>query len=51
MTLKLDDSDLPIDSTLFWENYILPCKNPNAKIDIKKSSHKKLGKLFFNLDK
>lgn len=51
VSLKLDDGDLPIENANFWNNYILTCKNPKANLDIKKSSHKKLGKLFSNLDK
>lgn len=52
VTLKMTDDDaLPIENANFWNNYIIPCKNPKADIDIKNSSHKKLGKLFFNLDK
>lgn len=49
--LKLTDDNLPIENANFWNNYLIPCKNPDVVLDIKKSSHKKLGKLFFNLDK
>lgn len=49
--LKINDDDLPIENANLWNNYIIPCKNPNANLDIKKSSAKKLGKLFSNYDK
>lgn len=49
--LKLNDHDLPIENSNFWNNYIIKCKNPDVNLDIKKSSHKSLGKLFQNLDK
>lgn len=51
VVLKISDDNLPMENAVFWNDYVLPCQNPDAKIDIKKSSHKKLGKFFFNMDK
>lgn len=51
IVLKINDDDLPIENATFWNDYVLPCQSSSAKIDIKKSSHKKLGKFFFNMDK
>lgn len=51
IVLKITDDDLPLENANMWNNYILPCKNPKVKIDIKNSSHKKLGKFFFNMEK
>lgn len=44
--LMIDDSILPIENSDFWNNYIIPCKNPNDNLDIKLSTYKKLGKFF-----
>ena len=49
--LKLWDNNLPIENANFWNNYIIPCQSHNIELDIKKSSYKKLGKLFQYLDK
>ena len=49
--LLIDDSKLPIENADFWNNYILPCRNPEVTLDIKNSKFKKLGKFFSQLDK
>lgn len=51
VNLKLMDGDLPIDNSEFWNNYLMACKSPQAKINIKNSSHKTMGKFFQYLDK
>ena len=49
--LMVDDSKLPIENADFWNNYILPCRNPEVTLNIKNSKYKKLGKFFSQLDK
>lgn len=51
VNLKIDDNDLPIENANFWNNFMLPCKGPEADLEIKNSSYKKLGKFFSTLDK
>ena len=46
VNLILNDNDLPIENANFWNNYIIKCKNTDQILDIKKSSHKSLGKFF-----
>ena len=44
--IMVKDSDFPIENADFWNNYIVPCRNPEVTLDIKKSTYKKLGKFF-----
>ncbi len=49
--LLVDDNSLPIENADFWNNYIVPCKNPDVSLDIKGSTYKKLGKFFGQMEK
>ena len=51
IVLSLDDSDLPIENANLWNNHILPCRPTGVELDLKYSSHKKLGKFFNAMDK
>ena len=49
--ISVDDKDLPINTSIFWEDHIVNCANPDIILDLKKSSFKKKGKFFSYLDK
>lgn len=49
--ISVDDKELPINTSVFWEEHILACANPDYVLDLKKSSFKKKGKFFSYLDK
>ena len=49
--LLVNDDDFPIENSQFWNNYIVPCRDPEFDLDIKKSKHKKLGKFFNFLER
>ena len=49
--LLVKDSYFPIENADFWNNYIVPCRNPDITLDIKQSNYKKLGKFFGQMSK
>ena len=44
LKLSVTDKDLPLDSSVFYQNHLLLAKNPNVSIDLKNSTYKKIGK-------
>ena len=51
LKLVIKDDMLPLENSYLWNRYIVPCKLPDATIDIKRSSFKKLGKFYQEMDK
>eukprot|EP01017_Pseudomicrothorax_dubius_P039988 TRINITY_DN6206_c0_g1_i1.p1 TRINITY_DN6206_c0_g1~~TRINITY_DN6206_c0_g1_i1.p1 ORF type:complete len:359 (-),score=135.95 TRINITY_DN6206_c0_g1_i1:197-1273(-) len=51
LKISVNDKDLPMDSSAFYANHIIPCAPEGINIDFKNSTHKKLGKFFQNMDK
>jgi translation initiation factor 2D len=44
LKMSVTDKDLPLDSSVFYQNHMLLAKNSNVNIDLKNSSYKKIGK-------
>jgi len=44
LKISVSDKDLPLDAGEFYSDHMLPCKRDGVFLDIKGSSHKKLGK-------
>lgn len=51
LILTVDDKNLPLENMVMWKEHIVPCKNPEVELDVKKSSYKTLGKFFQTMDK
>lgn len=51
LKLAVDDNDLPIDSGMFYTEYILPARREGVTLDIKQSSFKKMNKFYETMDK
>lgn len=49
--LGLNDSDLPMENAKFWNEIISPYVAEGQSLDLKLTSHKKLGKFYQYLDK
>eukprot|EP00899_Mesostigma_viride_P015885 jgi/Mesvir1/24298/Mv10990-RA.3 len=48
---SVKDGDMPILGSALWAQHILPCRAPGTKLDIKKTTYKKLSVLLKKLDK
>ena len=46
LSVGIKDIQFPIDSSLFYSNYMLHYKNQDITLDLKNSSHKKIGKYY-----
>jgi len=51
LKISVNDKDLPLDAGQFYSDHMLPCKRENVFLDIKNSSHKKLGKFLTAMQK
>ena len=51
VVLHLNDSDLPMENAKFWNEIIAPFVQEGSTLDLKLTSHKKLGKFYQYLDK
>jgi hypothetical protein len=51
LILSINSCELPIDGSKFYQNHMLLCKREHVKLDLKNSSHKKIGKFFTNMAK
>lgn len=49
LILSVNDKNLPMETTKFWNEHVVPCKS--GDINIKESSFKKLGKFFKAMEK
>jgi hypothetical protein len=46
VVLGLNDSDLPMENAKFWNDIISPYVPEHSNLDLKLTSHKKLGKFY-----
>jgi translation initiation factor 2D len=51
LKIGVSSKDLPLDGSKFYQNHMLLCKRDNVMLDLKNSSHKKIGKFFTNMAK
>jgi|JI61114BRNA_FD_contig_51_3842169_length_960_multi_1_in_0_out_0_1 translation initiation factor 2D len=51
LKLAVDDNELPIDSGMFYTEYILPARREGVTLDIKQSSFKKMNKFYESMDR
>ncbi|KAG2496973.1 hypothetical protein HYH03_004979 [Edaphochlamys debaryana] len=41
---SVKDTDLPLNSSVLWNQHVLPCRPAGATLDVKRSKHKKMSK-------